>query len=109
MKKFITTLILMLPVIILILLFIFFGLDGVIYGVLTPILIYCLYAFIRYGIFATPTTQSFNRIGTVKGSSGLSWHSDKTYVPGVGYRDANGQYYASNHVPIVTPVTTKDN
>ena len=38
----------------------------------------------------------------------VSWHSDKTYVPGAGYRDTQGQYYNANHVPIVTPVNTND-
>ena len=43
-----------------------------------------------------------------KTNGNASWHTDKTYVPGVGYRDTNGNYYSANHVPIVTPVNTND-
>lgn len=41
-----------------------------------------------------------------KTSGNASWHSDKTYVPGAGYRDTSGNYYSATHVPIVTPVNT---
>lgn len=35
----------------------------------------------------------------------FSWRNDKVYVPGVGYRDNNGNYYNHNGTPIPPPVT----
>lgn len=35
----------------------------------------------------------------------FSWENDKVYVPGVGYRDNNGNYYDYKGIPIAPPVT----
>lgn len=37
-----------------------------------------------------------------------SWWVDKTYVPGVGYRDDDGNYYDYNGIPKPSTVITKE-
>lgn len=38
----------------------------------------------------------------------FSWQNDKVYVPGVGYRDNNGNYYDYKGIPIAPPVTINE-
>ena len=42
------------------------------------------------------------------GSHPFTWQQDKTWVPGHGYRDAQGNYYDYNGAPKAQPVDIKD-
>lgn len=51
--------------------------------------------------------SSNNRPKTVS-SQPFTWQQDKTWVPGHGYRDAQGNYYDYNGAPKAQPVDIKD-
>lgn len=70
----------------------------------------------RCELSGTPTnypSKKQERIanGTATISDGVNWRTGKQYVPGVGYRDPQGNYYNHNGVPTVPTVKVdkKDN
>lgn len=110
MKKFILWLVLLIPVVALIGIYCKWGLDGIIYAVVLPIGLFCVFAIFKYGFGAKYDKPSTSHVHSNTGISyeNASWHSDKTYVPGVGYRDTYGNYYAGNHVPIAPTVNVNN-
>ena len=85
--------------------------DTLIGMVCGPILLVVLFALVTGKFTIVPGSGKSSRDAN-KPKTGVthpfSWKSDKTYVPGAGYRDAQGNYYDYNGIPTVTPVDVKD-
>lgn len=64
----------------------------------------------KVNVVSTPASASHGYSSTSNDKSRTSvshpftWRQDKTYVPGVGYRDSKGGYYNHQGIPVVTPV-----
>ena len=56
----------------------------------------------------TPKTSDYESpTPKTGGAHPISWQQGKVWVPGTGYRDAQGNYYDYKGIPTVTPVDTR--